>query len=299
MTRTGRTLWARPVLPMRREDKNVKKTAWLLAVAILLACLLAGCGAQPETPTEEEATPTPRSARTLIGEIIHCYGYEKEPERKLAALFDELDALDGEQGKLWREILDYWRYADEDMPIATERLPDTLPKDDSLCLVVLGYQLHADGSMQPELIGRLETALACARQYPESLILCTGGGTASGDRTATEAGRMAAWLAEQGVDEARLIVEDRSLSTADNALFSRAILLRRYPQVTELAIVTSSYHVPWGAVLFEAAFLQAASRGEREVHVAANCAWPTENELYPADSVRYYQASGLMQMIDA
>lgn len=272
----------------------MKKTAFILAGLCLLALLLGGCGARTETSLEPE--PEPRSARALIGEIIHCYGYEENPESKLPALFEELDAQDGEQGRLWREIVDYWRYANEEMPIATEKLPDTLPRDDSLCLVVLGYQLNADGSMQPELIGRLETALACARQYPEALILCTGGGTAGGMSAATEAGCMAEWLKEQDVDEARLIVEDRSLSTVDNALFSREILLRRYPQVTTLAVISSSYHVPWGAVLFEAAFLQAAARGEREIHVAANCAWPTDNELYPASSVRYYQAGGLMQM---
>lgn len=268
----------------------------LAALVLLLALLLGACGQQPET-VAPEATPE-RNASLVIQDIIHCYGYEKNADRKLPALFEELDALDAERGALWHRIVDYWRYANEQMPIETRALPNDLPGDASLCLVVLGYQLNADGSMQEELLGRLEMALACAQQYPEALILCTGGGTASAERTATEAGRMAGWLVEQGVDEARLIVEDRSLTTVENALFSREILLQQYPQVTTLAVITSSYHVPWGAVLFETACLQAAARGEREMHVKANCAFPTENEFYSVKNVLAYEAGGLTQMID-
>lgn len=70
-------------------------------------------------------------------------------------------------------------------------LPDGLPDTDELCIVVLGFQLNPDGSMRDELINRLNVALRSAEKYPNAYIVCTGGGTASGNASATEAGEMA------------------------------------------------------------------------------------------------------------
>ena len=58
-------------------------------------------------------------------------------------------------------------------------------------MVVLGYQLNADGTMRDELLERLRVAKASAEKYPNAYIVCTGGPTAYEDKTVTEAGRMA------------------------------------------------------------------------------------------------------------
>ena len=50
--------------------------------------------------------------------------------------------------------MDYWSYANNEMILYPDVLPEGLPKDDSLCIVVLGYELAPDGSMKKELIGR-------------------------------------------------------------------------------------------------------------------------------------------------
>ena len=55
--------------------------------------------------------------------------------------------------------------------------------------------------------GRLEKALECAEKYPNALVMCTGGGTASGNPDATEAGQMCRWLEEHGISSDRLIAE--------------------------------------------------------------------------------------------
>ena len=100
------------------------------------------------------------------------------------------------------------------------------------------------------MIGRLNVALASAEKYPNAYILCTGGGTASKNKLVTEAGQMASWLEEQGIDQSRIIVEKKSLTTTQNATYSYQILREQYPQIKHLAMVTSDYHMSWGYMAF-------------------------------------------------
>ncbi|MBR3742990.1 MAG: YdcF family protein [Clostridia bacterium] len=79
--------------------------------------------------------------------------------------------------------------------------------------------------------------------------ICTGGGTAADDPTATEAGKTAEWLRENGVDPARILAEDQSITTAQNAIFTFDLLEEHWPQVTRLAIISSDYHIATGALI--------------------------------------------------
>ena len=74
--------------------------------------------------------------------------------------------------------MDYWNYANNELQVNVDTLPDNLPDGDNLVLAVLGFELNDDGTMQDELIERLTVALNCAEQYPNAYVLCTGGGTA-------------------------------------------------------------------------------------------------------------------------
>ena len=162
----------------------------------------------------------------------------------------------------------------ESLPIHYDVLPDGLPDTDELCIVVLGFQLEPDGSMKEELVERLKTALSSAEKYPNAYILCTGGGTAAEDASVTEAGKMAEWLTENGVAAERIIVEDKSVTTAQNAMFSYDILTSRYPQVKQLAIVSSDYHIATGTLLFGAeAVLRAPESGKEQLIVGSNAAY--------------------------
>ena len=195
----------------------------------------------------------------LVTDIIYTMrnrGEEEEPS--IRALLAELKEADPDLGAMWEGIADYWFDVCRDFTVNAGQLPDGLPQDDSLGIVVLGFQLLSDGQMAPELIGRLETALACAAQYPNARLIVTGGGTASGNRSATEADVMASWLEEHGIEKTRIIVENRSLTTDQNASNTCAILAGQYPQIRQLAIVSSDYHVALGSMLFaEAALLYA------------------------------------------
>ena len=70
--------------------------------------------------------------------------------------------------------MDYWGYVNTDLVIHGDHLPDGLPKDDSLALVILGGALNPDGSMRDELVRRLEVGLDCAAQYPNAYVSAPG-----------------------------------------------------------------------------------------------------------------------------
>lgn len=246
-------------------------------ILLLILCLvLAGCGkAQPE-------------AGKVIPKAVQNYSRNANLEEALAAI-ETVKKTAPESAELWQAIVKNWDYMNKEMPIPYDALPEGLPEDDSLCIVVLGFQLNSDGSMQPELVKRLETAKNCADQYPNAYILVTGGGTASGSQT-TEADEMANWLTEQEIADGRIIVENRSLTTAQNAKFSGGILKEDYPQVHSIAIVTSDYHIPWGAVLFETQFLLDSP----ETHVISCAA--SNPPTHPSYAIPPAQASGILEL---
>jgi len=217
-----------------------------------------------------------RDAEDCVQQILNYYYHHgASADNDVDCLLYELKEIDPEKGQLWSSIVDYWRYANEEMTLYQSVLPDGLPQDDSLCIVVMGYALVSDGSMKKELVGRLETALASAQKYPNAYIVCTGGGTAKYDDTATEAGEMSKWLIKKGIDKKRIIVEDKALSTVSNAINTCKILSENYPGVTHLAVVTSDYHLARSCLLFYAQTALTANGGEPLLCVAANAAYKT------------------------
>lgn len=205
------------------------------------------------------ASASESDAANLVGEMITYFRYYQDAAATdIERLNAQLAEIDDDQAGLWQKITDYWIWVNSEMTINFDMLPDGLPEDDSLCIVVLGYALNSNGSMQEELLGRLQVALASAEKYPNAYILCTGGGTARNNPSATEADCMAAWLMEQGIEESRIIIENKSRTTAQNAQFSCEILREQYPTIAHLAVVTSDYHLYRGCSLF---FAQACLSG--------------------------------------
>ena len=260
-------------------------------------------GAQEATETESETEPWTRGYNETTYRLVSDMLYIRrsgsaEGEEQIPALLEQLRAADPEMGALWTGIMEYWSYANTEMPIHREGIPDDLPQDDSLCLVLLGFQLLYDGDMAPELLGRCQVALAAAQKYPNAYIAVTGGGTAGKDRSITEAGVMADWLIAQGVAPERIIREDVSLTTDQNATNTCAILAALYPQVKQVAIISSDYHLPLGCLMFtEAALLYGYEYGEAPYEVVSNAAWATDGKT-PGYSGMKNQASYVWVMAD-
>ncbi len=265
----------------------MKKSLFIRALCLLLtlslACACAGCGREDR-----------RDPQAIIEEMVVDYGsYGSEAEERIASLLKELRAADADAAERWENIMALWKTANTDLTVHEDVLPDGLPDTDELCIVALGFQLNPDGSMREELIERLTVVLRSAEKYPEALIVCTGGGTAAENKAATEAGRMAEWLIENGVAAERVVVEDKSVTTAQNAVYTCDILTERYPQVKQLAIVSSDYHIATGTLLFGAeAILRAEKAGSEELRVVSNAAWKA-----PSGSLStMFQAGALIEL---
>ncbi|MBQ5973156.1 MAG: YdcF family protein [Oscillospiraceae bacterium] len=241
----------------------MKKTSLFLVLLAIAAVLLSSCARAPRPSSE------------IVEELAVYYGtYGAEADEKVDELLKELSAADPAAGEKWKSIMSLWRSVSSPLPLNYGVLPDGLPDTDELCIVVLGFQLEPDGTMRNELIERLKVARDSALKYPNAVVVCTGGGTAAENESATEAGKMAEWLAANGVAQSRIVVEDRSLTTAQNAIFTYRILTERYPQVNRLAIVSSDYHIATGTLLFGAeATLQAEAAGRERMTVVSNAAW--------------------------
>jgi len=107
-----------------------------------------------------------------------------------------------------------------------------------------GYELNGAGD-------RFVEAAVLARRYPQAKIVVSGGvGTLllEGEGDADSAPRL---LTALGVAPERLILEDKSRNTYENAVFTKALVTPK-PGETWL-LVTSAFHMPRSKALFDKA----------------------------------------------
>lgn len=212
-----------------------------------------------------------QDTQAYIQRMIQYYlQYQDRADEEIGVLLDYLSQTDPQTGAMWREIMESWAYANSGMELNRGMLPDGLPQDDSLCIVIFGYDLRDDGSMKEELIDRLVAGLSSALKYPNAYVAVTGGATSDLDDM-TEAQAMAQWLMERGVDSRRLIVEPRAMNTLQNVKRVFHILNSDYPRIRELAVVTSDYHVRQCCALFSAmGYYSAAQLGTQALRITSN-----------------------------
>lgn len=101
-----------------------------------------------------------------------------------------------------------------------------------------------------EAAERITEGLRLALAHPEAKVVFTGG--AGGlFATAEASGPVGAFLADAGVDPARLVLENRSRNTYENAVFTREMVKPAPGQ--RWYLVTSAYHMPRAVGLFRKA----------------------------------------------
>lgn len=112
-----------------------------------------------------------------------------------------------------------------------------------LIAVVLGNRINDDGTMSEIMRKRLEAAIKVNRIFsPERIVL--SGGIANKRVSKSEAQMMCDYLVEQGVSSNILVLEDKSLTTKQNAEFSVPVAAEL--GATELLLLTSAEHVSRG-----------------------------------------------------
>ena len=121
-------------------------------------------------------------------------------------------------------------------------------------IVLLGGSVEASDSaargsiVANESAERVLDTIQLAHRYPTARILISGGGgTVFGDGAA-EAPIIAGYFKSIGIDPARILVEDRSRTTAENATFSRELAKPREGE--RWLLVTSAWHMPRAVGVF-------------------------------------------------
>lgn len=227
----------------------------------------------------------------IVRELIYGNGDTAAvDEIRNAQLVSALQKKNGRKAGIWRDIIDYMNYAFQGRFVRLNTLPDGLAKDESLCLIVLGFELNADGTMKSELVERLEVARRNLEKYPRAMVLVADGGTAALNAQATEADSMAQWLKDNGVSPNRIIVENQSMDTLANAENSIRILESSYPMVRDLAIITSDYHASWASVNYYARIAYDAylRNGTMRYNIVANATCHIDTDVYTKERVLSY-----------
>lgn len=219
---------------------------------------------EPETAeTEEENTEERRrqsyerkciseEGKAAVKTLIADYLSSEVPVEDNPVIWNDFDRLyeltDEAAANVWVDIVTEW-----DNAIKGEfAIGDWIELKP--CIVVLGYRLNPDGSMDDELVARLDKAIEVAGSR-DGYILCSGGNTTN---TRAEADAMKEYLTGKGIDGSRILTEDRSRTTIENVICSRKIL-EEYG-IKDIVIVTSSYHLTGATELFQECFLLSGSR---------------------------------------
>ena len=122
-------------------------------------------------------------------------------------------------------------------------LPPTIDGIISLGGVVNPWVTKARGQLAiGGTVERLTEFAALARRYPRAKLIFTGGSDSLFDQKIKEADVLAPFLNVLGLDAGRVILENKSRNTYENALFTHALA---NPQPNETWIlVTTAWHMP-------------------------------------------------------
>ena len=138
-------------------------------------------------------------------------------------------------------------------------------------VIVLGSQVKPTG---PAVVTRyrLDKAYEYAVSNPDTVIIVSGG--QGSNEPASEASVMKDYLVARGIDESRILMEDKSTNTSENLLFSS----RLYPELagSSVGIISSDFHI------------------FRALSIAKKCGY---SEVYgiPARSVRLYLPNNMIR----
>lgn len=107
-------------------------------------------------------------------------------------------------------------------------------------VIILGNRVNNDGTMSKIQEERLLMALEIEQMFHPDYYIVSGG-MANKKANVTEAFLMSEYLKNNGIDSNKIILEDQSLSTIENASFS--IPIAKKLGADTIVICTSAYHL--------------------------------------------------------
>ncbi len=218
-----------------------KRTFLALLLTASLLCLFSAA-------THGETVPSPAvTYDSFLADLKDVYENAGDPSRIDADVEALQDPVAAAIAAHWKEV-----YLDPDYPLYLwgRDDPGQLPITGRHAFAVLGYQL-TDGAMTDELVQRCDAAAAAAKAFPNSILVCTGGATGSNNPMGhTEAGLMRDHLVRAGIAAERIFIDERAMTTAENAVNTLRILQEQ--GIETLTLVTSGYHQRWAQVLYNA-----------------------------------------------
>ena len=105
-------------------------------------------------------------------------------------------------------------------------------------LVVLGNRMNDDGTFSDAMMDRLNKTLTVAEDFDKIIVT---GGIANPIAGVAEGDMMSQWLVENGVPMSKILVENRSHTTKENAKFTAPIL--KGIGAEEVTLLSSAYHI--------------------------------------------------------
>ena len=243
--------------------KGRRIIAILAALFALLGLVLLFLGPR-QKPAEKRPITAENGANVgaLLVDLVNAYQDPTDGDAsKIEADLEAIRSVSGDDYAIAKGIADHWSavYLDPDYSLYLHHgeekaaIPEDagIPDDAGHAIVVLGYVLR-NGEMQPELKARCEAAAAVAREFPNAILVCSGGATGDNNpQKHTEAGLMKAYLTEEcGIEASRIYTDEQAMTTQENAVNTLKILQAN--GVRSMTIVTSSYHQRWGQAVYNA-----------------------------------------------
>lgn len=114
--------------------------------------------------------------------------------------------------------------------VANEKPPKNVPY-----LIILGAKVKGD-QMSKALYERAKTGLVYLQENPHTKVIVTGG--QGPDEKISEAEAVRRFFVEKGIDEKRILIENRSVTTYENINFAKKLY-----EVKEAVIVSNDFHL--------------------------------------------------------
>lgn len=210
-------------------------------------------------------------------------------------------------GRAWLTllVLGYWAMATPAVAVAManriaghERIQTRDDAHGAGAIVVLGGGIathHADGIAISDLGGTAARVIEAVRLYRSldaPLLVLSGGNTEALAPPATEAAAMRAAVRELGVPDSRIVLDETSLTTRDEAVTIKGMLAGRH--INGFVLVTSPVHMPRALATFRAVGLTPVpSVSALPVDADGWSLMPQREALLLSDSVLYEMLASL------